>query len=374
MKKALFHSLKHIMSPLLLSMVATVPVVGHAEDELKFYNWSDYIGEDTIANFEEKTGIKVTADVFDSNEVLEAKLLAGNSGYDLVVPTASFMGRQIKAGVFMPLDKSKLPNLQNIDPELLSYLNNLDPGNQYGVPYLWGTTGIGYNKAVVEKILGKDAPVDSWDLVFKPENMAKLQECGVMFLDSPDEIYPLVLNYLGKDPNSTNRSDYALDSEGVLLLEAVRPYIRQFHSSSYISALANGDICVAVGWSGDVIQAQDRAAEAENGIDIQYRIPKEGTQLWFDMLGIPKGANNPDAALEFINYLLEPEVIAEVSNYVAYANPNLPAFDLLDEEISGNPGIYPPESVKKLLYTQKVRGVRIERLLTRLWTKVKTGR
>lgn len=343
-------------------------------ESLKFYNWSDYIAEDTIERFEADTGIDVIEDVFDSNEVLEAKLLAGNSGYDLVVPTASFMGRQIQAGVFDKLDKSKLPNLRHVDKELLSFLEAVDPSNQYGVPYLWGTTGIGYNVDKVKEVLGEDAPVNSWDLVFKPEYMEKLQACGVMFLDSPDELYPLVLNYLGKDPNSRTPADYDLDSEGVELLKSVRPYVSQFHSSQYISALANGDACVAIGWSGDVIQAQDRAIEADNGINIKYSIPKEGTQIWFDMLAIPKDANNKDAAHQFINFLLRPDVIADISNYVAYANPNVDAMDLQDEDIRNNQGIYPPADVKKKLFAQKVRGMRIERLMVRLWTDIKTGR
>jgi putrescine transport system substrate-binding protein len=374
MKSALFHLLRCTMPQLALMAAVATPVAGFAEEEVKFYNWSDYIGEQTIDNFEAKTGIKVKADVFDSNEVLEAKLLSGNSGYDVVVPTANFMGRQIQAGVFQKLDKSKLPNLKNIDPELLAYLQNADPGNQYGVPYLWGTTGIGYNKAKVEEVLGIDAPVDSWDLVFKPENMKKLQQCGVMFLDSADELYPLVLNYLGKDPNSRDTKDYALDSAGVKLLDSVRPYVRQFHSSAYVSGLANGDVCVAIGWSGDILQAKDRAEEAGNGVEIAYSIPKEGTQIWFDMLVIPKGAKNVDSALTFMNYLMEPEVIADITNYVAYANPNMEATALQDQEISNNPGIYPSAEVRKRLYTQKLRGPKIDRLMTRLWTEVKTGR
>lgn len=349
-------------------------VAGAAQAEtLKFYNWSDYIAEDTIDRFEAETGIDVIEDVFDSNEVLEAKLLAGHSGYDLVVPTASFMGRQIKAGVFDKLDKSKLPNLKHIDTKLLSFLEANDPGNQYGVPYLWGTTGIGYNVDKVKDVLGDDAPVDSWDLVFKAENMEKLASCGVMFLDSPDELYPLTLNYVGMDPNSRKQGDYKLDSPAVKVLKDVRPYVNQFHSSQYISALANGDVCVAIGWSGDVIQAQDRAEEAGNGINIEYSIPKEGTQIWFDMLAIPKDAQNKDAAHKFINFLMRPDVIADVSNYVAYANPNLAAKDLQDEEISSNPGIYPSDEVKDRMFAQKIRGIKIERLLTRLWTDIKTS-
>lgn len=372
MKNTVFRLCKPLL-PLLACTAVAMPISGFAEEELKFYNWSDYIGEDTIGNFEQQTGVHVIADVFDSNEVLEAKLLAGGSGYDLVVPTASFMGRQIQAGVFQKLDKSKLSNYKNIDPELLSYLEAVDPGNQYGVPYLWGTTGIGYNPAMVKKALGEDAPVNSWDLVFKPENMAKLEKCGVMFLDSPDELYPLALNYLGMDPNSRKAKDYALDSPAAMLLKKVRPYVTQFHSSQYISALANGDACVAIGWSGDVIQAQDRAAEADNGIEVAYSIPDEGTQIWFDMLAIPKGAKNADNAHEFINYLMEPEVIADVTNYVAYANPNLLATELQDQEISNNPGIYPSDEVKERFFTQKLRGAKIERLMTRFWTNLKTG-
>jgi putrescine transport system substrate-binding protein len=354
-------------------MSAVIPVTGFSQEELKFYNWSDYIGEHTIENFEKQTGINVVSDVFDSNEVLEAKLLAGHSGYDVVVPSESLMGRQIQAGVFQKLDKSKLPNLHYIDPQLLAYLQTVDPGNQYGVPYLWGTTGIGYNKKKVEEVLGKDAPVDSWDLVFKPENMKKLQQCGVMFLDSPGDIYPLALNYLGKNPNSRNPKDYALDSPAVKLLDSVRPYVTQFHSSAYLSALANGDVCVAIGWSGDIMQAQDRAKKAGNGVEVGYSIPKEGTQIWFDMLGIPKGAKNTDNALKFINYLMDPQVIAEITNYVVYANPNMKATELQNQEISNNPGIYPPNSVKERLFTHTIRGPKIDRLMTRLWMEVKTG-
>lgn len=373
MKISAFRLCKTMM-PIIASAAITVPMSAVAQEELKFYNWSDYIGENTIAEFEERTGIKVIADVFDSNEVLEAKLLAGGSGYDLVVPTASFMGRQIQAGVFQTLDKSKLPNSKNIDPELLSYLDAVDPGNAYGMPYLWGTTGIGYNPEMVKAALGEDAPVNSWDLVFKPENMAKLQDCGVMFLDSPDELYPLALNYLGMDPNSRNTKDYALSSAPAELLKSVRPYVSQFHSSQYISALANGDICVAIGWSGDVIQAQDRAAEADNGVEVVYSIPEEGTQIWFDMLAIPKGAKNADNAHKFIDYLMEPEVIADITNYVAYANPNMLATALQDQEISNNPGVYPSAEVKERFFTQKLRGAKIERLMTRFWTNLKTGK
>ncbi|CAK8736672.1 Putrescine-binding periplasmic protein [Sodalis praecaptivus] len=241
---------------------------------LHVYNWSDYIGPNTVPDFEKKTGIKVVYDVFDSNEVLEGKLMAGSTGFDIVVPSASFLERQLSAGVFQPLDKSKLPNYKNLDPELLKLIIRHDPDNKYAVPYMWATTGIGYNVDKVKAVLGKDAPVNSWDLVLKPENLEKLKSCGVSFLDAPSEIYATVLNYLGKDPNSDNAADYTGPATDLLL--KLRPSIRYFHSSQYINDLANGDICVAIGWAGDVMQAANRAKEAKNGVNIAYSIPKEG--------------------------------------------------------------------------------------------------
>ncbi|MDK2776762.1 MAG: polyamine ABC transporter substrate-binding protein [Pseudomonadota bacterium] len=373
MKKKLSTRLKFSASVLAMA-VAGLTTTAQAQEEIHFYNWSDYIAEDTVPNFEKETGIKVISDYFDSNEVLEAKLLAGNSGYDIVVPTSHFMGRQIKAGTFMPLDKSKLPNLKYIDKDLLGYLETADPGNKYGIPYLWGTTGIGYNVAMIKKILGDDAPVDSWDLVFKPENLKKLSECGVSFLDSPDEIYPLLMNYVGIDPNSLDKKDYGDNSPATKLMKELRPYVTQFHSSQYINDLANGDTCVAIGWSGDVLMAGDRAAEAENGNEIVYVIPKEGTQIWFDMMAIPADSKNPEGAYKFINYLMEPAVIAEVTNYVAYANPNTGAKEFQDPEISANPSVYPSEETKKKLFPSKIRGQKIDRILTRFWSDMKAGR
>ncbi|MCL6414194.1 extracellular solute-binding protein [Aestuariirhabdus sp. Z084] len=341
-----------------------------ADRVLHVYNWSDYIAEDTIANFEKKTGIKVSYDVFDSNEVLEAKLLSGGSGFDIVVPSASFMARQIQAGAFQPMDRSKLSNWGNLDDNMMKNLEVYDPGNQYAFPYLWGTTGIGYNPDKVKAALGDAAPVNSWDLIFKPENMEKLAACGVAVLDAPTEMLPAALKYLGKDPNSHNKADY---EEATQLLLSVRPHITYFHSSKYISDLANGDICVAVGWSGDVLQAADRAAEAENGVTVEYVIPAEGAGMWFDMLVMPTDAKNVDEAYEFLNYLLDPEVMAEISNYVAYANGNSAATKLVDEEITGNPGIYPTPEAEKNLYPFKVLPKKIDRIVTRAWTKVKSG-
>ncbi len=347
------------------------PPAPAAEDKvLNIYNWSDYIAEDTVANFEAETGIKVTYDVFDSNEVLEAKLLAGNTGYDIVVPSLSFLSRQIQAGVFQPLDKSKLPNHANLDPELMKRIEPKDAGNAHSVPYLWGTTGIGYNPEKVKAALGDAAPTDSWDLVFKPENISKLKGCGVAFLDTPQEIIPVALNYLGEDPNSF---DEAVIRKAETLLASIRPHITYFHSSQYINDLANGDICVAVGWSGDVLQAADRADEADKGVSVSYVIPKEGAPLWFDMLAIPKDAKHPQNAHLFIDYLLRPQVSADISNYVAYASGNAAALPLVEEEIRTDPGIYPPAEVQAKLFTFAVLPPEVDRLYTRVWTTLKTG-
>ncbi|MGB1270851.1 MAG: extracellular solute-binding protein [Endozoicomonas sp.] len=343
---------------------------GKKERTLNVYNWSDYIAEDTIANFEKETGIQVRYDVFDSNEVLEAKLLSGKTGYDIVVPTSDFMARQIQAGVFQKLDRNKLPGWKHLDQGLMSQLETYDKGNEHSFPYLWGTTGIGYNPELVEKYLGKNAPTDSWDLVFKEENISKLSQCGVAFLNAPTEILPATLKYLGLNPNSTNKADYGKAEE---LLQKIRPSITYFHSSKFITDLANGDICVAVGWSGDILQASDRADEAENGVVVEYVIPKEGAAMWFDMLAIPNDAENVDEAYAFLNYLLKPEVIAEVSNYVAYASGNKTSVAMVDEEVRENPGIYPTREAEKNLYVFEVLPPKIDRLVNRTFTRVKTG-
>ena len=337
---------------------------------LNIYNWSDYIATDTIANFEKETGIKVNYDVFDSNEVLEAKLLSGKTGYDIVAPSADFLPHQIKAGVYQPLDKKKLPNWKNLDSELMTLAANYDPENQFSFPYLWGTTGIGYNPQQVRETLGEDAPVNSWSLIFDEKYISKLNECGVAFLNAPTEVIPAALSYLGLDPSSTSRDDYA---KAEALLMKVRPYVTYFHSSRSISDLANGDICVAMGWSGDVLQAAERAKEANNGITVKYTIPDEGAGLWFDMVAIPKDAKNPEEAHIFLNYLLRPDVIANISNYVAYANPNKPATKFLDTEIRDNQGIYPSEEARKRLFVFKTLPPRINRQVNRMFTKLSSG-
>lgn len=338
--------------------------------ELKIFNWSDYIAEDTIDNFKEETGIAVTYDVYDSNEVLDARLLTGQSGFDVVVPSNHFLTKQIQAGVYQELDHDKLPNMKNLDPKLLAQLDAVGLGSKYAIPYMWGTNGIGYNVDKVKAILGDDAPIDSWDLVFDPEIASKLSSCGISMLDSGDDMVTSALGYLGMDPNSTDAEDLKKAEE---LLMSVRSSVRYFHSSRYISDLANGDICVAVGFSGDVFQAADRADEAENGVNIGYSIPKEGTQLWFDMMAIPKDAPNAENAHTFINYILRPEVVAPITDYVAYANPNKAANELIDEEILNDPAIYPTEEVMDKLFIAEPRPLAAQRIVTRSWNRIKSG-
>jgi len=359
-----------LRNALLVGAGLTLAVSVQAAGTVHIYNWSDYIGESTLADFQKETGIKPVYDVFDSNETLEGKLLAGRTGYDVVVPSNHFLGKQIKAGAFQKLDKSKLPNYSNLDPVLLKRLEQNDPGNLYAVPYLWGTNGIGYNVDKIKAVLGVDK-IDSWAAVFEPENIKKLQSCGVAFLDSADEMMPTVLNYMGLNANSTNPEDYK-KAEAKLL--AVRPYVTYFHSSKYIADLANGDICVAIGFSGDMFQARNRAAEAKKGVNIAYSIPKEGGALWFDMLAIPKDSANVKEAHAFINYLLKPEVIAQVSDYVGYANPNPGSDKLMEQSIRTDEAVYPPQAVLDKTYVSIELPPNIQRLMTRSWTKVKSGK
>jgi putrescine transport system substrate-binding protein len=335
------------------------------------YNWSDYVDPSVLEAFTKETGIAVRYDTFDSNDTLETKLLAGRSGYDVVVPTAYFLERQIKAGVFQKLDKSKLPNLSNLWPEISQRLALYDPGNAYAVNYMWGTTGIGYNAKKARELLGGDGKIDSWDIVFKPENLAKFKDCGVHMLDASDDILSAALHYLGLNPNSTNEADYQKAAD---LLMTVRSSVRKFHSSEYINALTSGEICFVVGFSGDIKQAQKRAVEAKNGIDIAYSIPKEGAQLWFDNLAIPRGARNTAEAHEFINYLQKPEVAAKNSNFISYANGNLASQKLIDKAVLEDRTIYPDEATMARLYTMKAHDAKTTRLMNRLWTKVKTGK
>jgi putrescine transport system substrate-binding protein len=356
---------------LALSLTAVAGLAQAQEKVLHVYNWSDYIAPGTLEGFQTETGIKVVYDVFDSNEVLEAKLLSGGSGYDVVVPSNPFLAKQIKAGVFQKLDKSKLSNWENLDKNLLKALDSSDPGNQYAVPYMWGTIGIAYNVDKVKAILGENAPVDSWDLVFKPENIEKLKACGVSFLDSPTEMLPAALHYLGYSPIS-EKNDELKKAEDLFL--KIRPNVAYFHSSKYISDLANGNICVAIGYSGDLYQSKSRAEEAGNGITIKYNIPKEGAGAFFDMLAIPADAKNVDNAHAFLNYLLKPEVMAPIVNHVQFPSANAASTPLVDEAIRTDPGIYPSDEVMAKLYTFPDLDQKVQRAMTRSWTKIKSGR
>jgi len=335
------------------------------------YNWSDYVDPKVLEEFTQTTGIKVVYDTYDNNEIVETKLLAGKSGYDIVVPSGPFLQRLIATKkVFRPLDKAKLPNLSNMWPEIQQRLAVFDPGNQYAVNYMWGTTGIGINVKKVKERLG-DMPLNTWDLVMKPEIAAKLKSCGIYMLDSPEDLFPGILAYLGLNPDSKKVED--LNKAGEALFK-IRGNIQKFHSSEYINALANGDICVAVGYSGDVVQARKRAEEAKNGVEVQYLIPREGALMWFDSMAIPADAKNGAEALEFINFMMKPEVAAANSNFVSYASGNLAAKKFIDPAILNDPGIYPDEATFKRLFTNTAYDDRSQRLVTRLWTRVKTGR
>ncbi|SET41064.1 polyamine ABC transporter substrate-binding protein [Paracoccus homiensis] len=354
-----------------ISLAALIAATGAASaEEVRVYNWSDYIDESLLSKFEEETGVDLIYDVFDSNEVLETKMLAGGSGYDIVVPTGTFLERQISAGVFQPLDYDKLPNAGNLWDVIRDRTAKYDPENQYSVNYMWGTTGLGVNVGKVKEVLGEDAPIDSLDLVFKPENMEKLASCGVMFLDAPTEMIPAALKYIGEDPDSKD-PDVIAKTEEVLM--GVRPYVSKFHSSEYINALANGDICVAFGWSGDILQARDRAAEADNGVEIAYNPPKEGALMWFDQMAIPADAPNPEAAYKFLNFIMDAQNMATASNYVYYANGNKASQDLLNEDVIGDPAIYPSEATMENLYSVTAYDPKVQRVVTRLWTKIKSG-
>lgn len=356
---------------LALSLLGAMAGAAQADDKvLHVYNWSDYIAPDTIANFEKESGIKVVYDVFDSNETLEAKLLAGKSGYDIVVPSNNFLAKQIKAGVYQELDKSKLPNYGNLNTSLLKAVSVSDPGNKHAFPYMWGSIGIGYNPEKVKAALGIDK-IDSWDVLLKPENIAKLKSCGVSFLDSPTEMLPVALHYLGL-PTDTQKKDDLKKAEDLFL--KLRPSIGYFHSSKYISDLANGNICVAVGYSGDIQQAKSRAAEAGGKVKVAYDIPKEGAGSFFDMVAIPKDAENVDAAYKFMNYLLKPEVMASITNSVRFPNGNEKATALVDKDITSDPGIYPPADVQAKLYAIADLPAATQREMTRSWTKIKSGK
>ncbi len=352
-----------------LSLLGCGPSKRASGGELHIYNWSDYIDPALIAAFTRETGIKVVYDTFDSNEVEETKVLQGQTGYDLVVPSNHNLPRYIAAGAIQPLDKAKLPGLKNLAPDVLAHMAPFDPGARYSAPYMRGTVGIGYNvDAIARRLPGHR--IDSWADVLSPASLAKLQDCGVYFLDASEDMFAIALSDLGLDPNSRASADYARAAD--LLLKA-RPYVRKFHSSAYIDALAGGDICIAIGYSGDVMQARARAAEAKNGVRIAYAVPKEGTQVWYDVFAMPADAPDREAAYRFLDYMLRPQVIAQASNYTHYANANAAATPLVAREIREDPGIYPPPEVASRFYVLTAKDQDLLREVNRQWTRVLTG-
>jgi putrescine transport system substrate-binding protein len=367
------NGMRRLLALIALSLAGAVPLAAQ-ERTVNVYNWSDYIEPTVIEAFTKETGIKVKYDTFDANETLETKLLAGKSGYDVVVPTAYFLERQIKAGVFQKLDKSKLKNIGNVWPEIARRLAIYDPGNQYAINYMWGTTGIGFNVKKVREILKTDAvdtAMATWDIVFKPGELARFKDCGVHMLDSADDIMPAALHYLGLDPNTTQQADF---EKAANLLIGVRPAVRKFNSSEYLNALASGEICLVVGWSGDIKQAQKRAAEAKGGIEVGYAIPAGGAQMFFDNFAIPKDAGHVDEAHAFIDYMLRPEVAAKNSNFLGYANGNLASQKLIDKSVLDDRTVYPDAATMAKLYVITAHDQKTQRLMNRLWTKIKTGR
>jgi putrescine transport system substrate-binding protein len=349
---------------------AEKPATPAEEKVLNLYIWNDYLAPDTIANFEKETGIKVSVSNYGSNEELDSKLAPGNSGYDIVVPSASSYERQIKAGYYQKLDKSALPNLKNMDPDIEARLAMHDPGNEYAVLHMWGTTGIGYNVQKIKAAL-PNAPLDSWHLVFDPKVAKSFQKCGIAVLDSATEMFSMALSYLGKDPNSQNPEDLKAAGDAMM---AFRPYLRYIDTQRMITDLANGEICLAIGYSGDILQARDRATENKTNQQIAYMIPKEGTIIWFDSYLIPKDAPHPKNAHAFINYMLKPEVIAAVSNAVNYANGNAAATQFVNKEVLEDPGVYPPQEVKVKLVPDLADTEETTRQMTRMWTRFMTGK
>jgi len=365
--------MRKALTSVLSVVLVAFPLLGHgaepASNTLRLYNWSDYIGEHTIAGFEKATGIKVIYDTFDSYETVQGKLLPGRSGYDLVVLNAALVPPLIKAKVFQPLDKSRLPSWQNLDPQVLKSLEHYDPGVSYSAPYTWGSNGVTYN---VDKIKARmpDAPIGSLAMIFDPKIVSRFADCGVTLQDSPTDVLPLVLTYLGRDPNSAEPQDLKAAQD---VLMAVRPYIRKFDSTSYLNGLANGDLCLSTTWSGDYATAQARAKEAGAATRLDYFIPKEGSLIWFDNFYIPADAPDVANAHAFIEYLLQPQVIADISNYIRYANSNQAATALVSADVRDNPAIYPDLATLQRLFTQKTQPPQSTRLITRTWNAVKIG-
>jgi len=366
------HAIVKLLGAALVALTAVAAQAAAPEEKvLNIYNWSDYIADDTIKNFEKETGIKVRYDNFDSNEILHAKLLAGNTGYDIVVPSAHWAHLQIEAGLLRKLDKSKLSNLGNLDPAIQSELAKLDPNNDHLVDWLWGYTTVGINVGKVKAALGNlPMPDNAWDLVFDPKYISKLKSCGVSFLDSPSEILPPALRYLGKNPSSNVPADY---QEAGRLLQKIRPNVTLFSSASYINDMANGAICLAVGWSGDINIARHRAIEAKNGNQIEALVPKTGATLFFDTMAIPSDAPHPQNALLFMNYILRPEVHASLTNKVFYANPNVPSLKYVIKEVRDNKSVFLSAADMKKMVAPQPLSNDIRRLATRIYTQFKSG-
>ncbi|MEX4002079.1 polyamine ABC transporter substrate-binding protein [Paraburkholderia sp. EG285A] len=353
------------------SLLALATRPAHAGDtELNVYNWSEYIARDTVPNFQKQSGIHVRYDSYDSDDTLQTKLLAGSSAYDIVVPTSNYLAQQIQAGVYQKLDKSKIPNLANLDPALMKMVATVDPGNQYGVPWAWGTTGIAYNAQAVNKRLGEGAPLDSWALLFDPQYVSKLKGCGVSLLDAPDAVFAAVLQYMGRNPNSNNPADYQAAFE---VLKKMRPYVTQFSSAGYADDLSNNDVCVALGWSGDVGVARRRASDAKKSYEIRYVNPKEGGLLWFDVMAVPKDAPHPEAAMKWINYIEDPKVNADITNEIFYPSANKAARPLVTPAIAQDPDVYVPDSALSRMTLAMPRHADISRLQNRLWLQLKSG-
>jgi putative spermidine/putrescine transport system substrate-binding protein len=363
--------MKRITVAALAALLLASNAARATEQVLNIYNWAEYFAADTIKDFEKETGIKVHYDTFDSNEALQAKLSTGHTGYDLVFPSNNFLAKQIQANVYQKIDKSKLPNLKNLDPAILKRAAEVDPGNQYSLPYMQGTVGLGINVGKVKEAIGGPLPDDPLDLLFKPEYAAKVKQCGIAVNDAGSEVFPLALRYIGRDPNSTKPVDY---QAALTMLGKIRPDIRQFIATPVMNDLATGEVCLVTGYSGAVLVASQRAEEAKNGQQIVYRLPKIGAPFWFDSMAIPKDAPHVDNAHKFINYILRPDVVAKISNAVMYPNPNRAATPLVDKKLSADPNIYPDAKTMRTLWVQRSLEPVTLRMQTRLWTQYKTGR
>ncbi|MCD8538176.1 MAG: polyamine ABC transporter substrate-binding protein [Burkholderiaceae bacterium] len=346
-------------------------VANAQNNQLNIYNWAEYTAEDTIPGFERQTGIKVQYDTYDSNDTLQAKLLTGKSGYDIVVPSTHFAARQLEAGLFQKLDKSKIPNWSNLDPAIMDLLKPVDPNNEYLVPWGYGTNALGINVTKAKEIMGSDVKLNDWSLLFDPEKAKQFQSCGISVLDEAAQVFPAALHYIGKDPNSSNPDDYR---EALEMLKKVRPFIRQFSSSGYIDELASGDLCLVYAYSGDVLIAADRAREAKRNYEIDFFLPDDGAPAWFDTMAVPADAPNPEAAFKFINYFNEPKVSADITNSMFYPNANKAAREFVVPSVANNPAVYPPPEVAKNLFVIQAQPLNIQRLQTRLWSELKSGR